>query len=661
MAFLSQQERKTLAAICDTLAPRLEGNSALQRHSAEDAETVARLEDAYEQIISAAEQRELKLLLRAFELAPVNGLQGMGWRGFSNLPQGEREALLTRWATSPVALQRKAFQGIKRLALFMTYTNPSDDNRQTHDIWRDIEYPGVPGGNPDAEQAIQPTRITSDETLTCDVLIVGSGAGGGVVADELSAAGYDVIVAEKGGYYTEADFDGNEYTAHQRLFEKNGALTTADTAMIVLAGKALGGGTIVNWNTSFATPEHVLREWADDYGIRDAVQPAWQASLDAVLARSHVNTDESQLNANNQKLETGCRALGYHVEPIARNVKGCEECGFCNYGCAFGAKQSTVKTYLRDAHARGTRILVEADVRRILHQHGQTTGAALEVSASNGTRRLVTVKARAVVISAGSLHTPALLMRSGLENPNIGKNLHLHPTTSIISEFPESIHMWRGVPQSRVSKQFSNLDGKGYGVTLEVAPAHPGLTAATLPWIGARDYRGMVGAMGRMANMIAITRDYHSGQIKLDRAGEPILDYRLHPYDAKHLMRGILEALKIHHAAGATKIYSPHNDGQRFVPTGKDADFVRFLRQVEDVGLKPNNYPLFSAHQMSTARMAASPKQGAIKPTGESWEVRNLFVADGSALPTATGVNPMMSIMGISHYIAQHIKQALAG
>jgi choline dehydrogenase-like flavoprotein len=125
-------------------------------------------------------------------------------------------------------------------------------------------------------------------------------------------------------------------------------------------------------------------------------------------------------------------------------------------------------------------------------------------------------------------------------------------------------------------------------------------------------------------------------------------------------MRGILEALKIHHAAGARELFAPHAELISYKNEGNDSQFVRFLRRVEDAGLEPNAFPLFSAHQMSSARMAASPRQGALKPTGETWEVKNLFVADGSAMPTATGVNPMMSIMATAHYISQHIKQTLS-
>ena len=443
------------------------------------------------------------------------------------------------------------------------------------------------------------------------------------------------------------------------MFEKYGSLTTADTAMMVLAGSVLGGGTTINWSASLRTPDNVLQEWANDYGIRDAATPIWQQSLDAVLSRSNVSCDESHLNANNGVFARGVEKLGWNLEAIPRNVKGCEDCGFCNYGCAFGAKQGTLKTYLQDAYERGTRIMVKANLRRVMHEAGKVTGAVLEATDANGAIHLIMIKAKAVVLSAGTIHSPAILKRSGLQNPNIGQHLHLHPATVIFSRFDETIRTWQGVPMSRLSKQFNNLDGRGYGVVLEVAPAHPGLIAATLPWRNAHAHKALLGNMSQMANVIVIDRDYYGGSVTVDKYGEAVLNYRLHDYDKRHLMRGILEALRVHHAAGATEIHAPHAKLLKYENKGNDSEFLRFLRQVEDEGLEPNAFPLFSAHQMSSARMAGSPKQGACKPNGESWEIKNLFVADGSSMPTATGVNPMMSIMATAHYIAQHVKTVL--
>ena len=293
----------------------------------------------------------------------------------------EREAILASWAKSRFELRRKAFQGIKRLALFIAYSNQPE--KEKHPAWEAFNYPGAPGGGTE-DRKITPYEINNNKTLTCDVLVIGSGAGGGVVAGELSAAGYDVMVVEKGDYYAEKDFDGNELNATETMLEKFGSLTTHDTSMVVLAGKLLGGGTTINWSASFRTPDHVLSEWANEYGVTDANTDVWQNSLDAVWTRSNVNCDESHLNGNNTVLERGLKKLGYHVDTIPRNVKGCEDCGFCNYGCSFGAKQSTLKTYLQDAYERGSRIVVRATVKRVMHENGVAKGAIVEAEDKNG-------------------------------------------------------------------------------------------------------------------------------------------------------------------------------------------------------------------------------------------------------------------------------------
>ena len=654
--FLSERERDILDLLCETFVPTLEGHDPLSQLSFPGL--AARVEEVLSEVLDEPGQREVKLLLSAWDFGAFNGATAGNWKSLRRMNQAEREDLLADWATSKLFLRRKAFSGLKRMILFLAYSNPPEG--MIHPAWESIMYPGRPSHTSQEAYALQPITVRDNRTLSADVLIIGSGAGGGVVAAELAAAGLDVMIVEKGGYRAERDFDGDEFTANEKLFEKRGALTSVDTSVLIFAGATLGGGTTVNWSASFRTPDAVLREWANTFGFTGATSAEYQQSFDAVSQRVNVNTEESWPNPNNRVFAEGCQNLGYNVGVIPRNVKGCEECGFCNFGCPFGAKQGTMKTYLQDAHASGARILVNADVRRVMHERGEVTGAVVEAKDEQGHIHTLTIRTRAVVASGGSLNTPALLLRSGLTNPHIGANLHLHPTTVVFSLFDEAIKTWEGVPMSRVCRDFSDLDGKGYGVTLEVAPAHPGLTAASLPWVNARSHRHLVRELPHIANILAITRDTYGGRVTVNQHGEPLIHYRLDPYDQAHLQRGVLEALKIHRAAGARDIFSPHNAIYRYErQPNDDSQFVRYLRRVEDAGLAPSDFSLFSAHQMSSCRISATPRQGAVKPNGETYEVKNLFVADGSALPTATGVNPMISIMGLSHYLAQQIKAQL--
>lgn len=651
MTLFTPREKNTLALICDTFIPALEPQEGddlrLFCLKAADLNLADWIEDAIEQVAD----NENKLLLRLFffgiEIGLFNRLTAGQPRPFSQLDLDSRTNLLRAWADSRIPIARRAFQGLKRLAFALFYSIMPDG--QPNPTWAVYNYQLPPSRAAHPPRPIQPMTITEATKLYTDALVIGSGAGGGVVAGELSAAGIDVIVAEKGGYSTGADFHGRELESYRSLYERKGVLTTADLGVTMLAGSTLGGGTTINWMASLQTPAEVLREWAQDYGFSGATSADFARSVEAVSRRINVNTDECAANPQNAALEGGCKALGYTTSVIARNVKGCEECGFCTFGCIFGAKQSTAQTYLLDAYNRGARILVNAHVDRVLHAGGVAQGAEVTV---DGTHR-VTIGAKVVIVAAGAIHTPAVLLRSGLGNANIGANLHIHPTTMVCSIMDEPVRGWQGAPMTRMTRQFANLDGRGYGVWLETAPIHPGLGAQAFPWQSGRQHKRNMQRMEHFSNIIILNRDRDSGRVTLDRRGQPVLRYGLSAYDARHLTRGLLEAMKIHHAAGAKTIFAPHNHLEEYQNGG---NFETFLERVKSAGFAPNTAALFSAHQMSTCRIGANSRIGAVSPEGETYEVNNLYVADGSVLPTAAGVNPMLSIMSVAHYIAQHIK-----
>ncbi|MBZ0296810.1 MAG: GMC family oxidoreductase [Anaerolineae bacterium] len=651
---LSDHEKRTLARVLDTLIPTLaaidDENPLLFRLQASDFDLASEFDTVIEQVTDEQQQREIRLFLHLLESGTVNRLFGQP-KPFSQLNLEERTALLLAWRDSRLLLARKAFQFVKQLGLALFYVLTPQGER--HPTWDVFGYDDPPTASQATSSPIQPLQLSAPTTLYTDALVIGSGAGGGVVAGELSAAGLDVIVVEKGGYYAETDFHGREMDSTRHLYERQGVLATTDLGVTLLAGSALGGGTLINWTASLRPPEHVLHEWCDRYGFSAATGADFQHSLDCVLERSGVTTAESPPTPLNALLEKGCHALGYTVDVIPRNVRACQDCGFCNYGCAFGAKQSTLKTYLQDAYERGARILVQAHVNRVLHRNGQAYGAELTLTGASGEQFTVTVQAKVVVVAAGSLHTPVLLLRSGLGNAHIGANLHLHPTTAIFSLFEQPVTGWRGAPMTRVSQQFSNLDGQGYGVWMETAPVHPGLAAQAFPWHSGRQHKRNMQQLDHFGNIIILARDRDGGRIRLGRDGQPKIDYRLSLHDARHLRTGLMEAVKVHQVAGAQRIYSPcyplpaYEQGAALEP---------YLQQIQAASFAPHRFALFSAHQMSSCRIGGTSAIGALTPEGETYEIQNLFVADGSALPTAAGVNPMITIMGTAHYIAQHIK-----
>jgi choline dehydrogenase-like flavoprotein len=579
-------------------------------------------------------------------------------RPFKALSQEKREKYLSAMANSPMGQLRQGYQAIKRLSTFVYFSVP--DPEGVNPNWEVLDYAAPAPPPVDAPQPIQPLSIPGDTTLEADVVIIGSGAGGGLVAGELAKAGKSVVVLEKGGYNNEANFTLQEAQATPELYLKRGTLTTKDLGLIILAGSTLGGGTVVNWMTSLRTPAAVLDEWEQSSGLKNCFTGAeLQAGFAAVEQRISVNKENSAHNRQNSLLADGCEALGYALGVIPRNAIDCQQrCGTCGFGCRYGAKQSTMKTYLQDAYEAGARILVRCSADRVLIENGRAVG--VEATAMDGEKtHKVTVRARIVIVAAGSIHSPAVLLRSGLENAHIGRHLHLHPTTTITGIYPEKVYPWQGVMQSAYSREFAHLDGN-YGYTLEVPPVHPGLIGLSTPWYSAREYREQVAQAANFGTIIVLTRDKGEGTVTLDRDGEPIIDYVVSVYDRKHLLHGLRQAARIHFAAGAKAINSLHNKRTRLdrPESGivSEQQFREFDRQLERHGMGVNRIMMFTAHQMGTCRMGADPKDSVTDGNGQVHGVKGLFVCDGSVFPGPSGVNPMLSIMGLAHKSAQYIK-----
>jgi len=661
MSFLSTAELCTLTAFCDTLVPGLPvqaGDDArLMQLSAADVNLAPSVESELARVVDRGGQAQLKQFLTLMETRVFNGMVAGHWQPFCSLSLDARTSVLSALATHRLSLLRKAFSGITRLSLATFYSRLPDG--EDHPVYPVLNYQVPPRPATFGQRRITPLDVTDGRPLTCDVLVVGSGAGGGVAAGELTAAGHDVIVIEKGDYLADSDFDGRELEGQHRLYERRGALTTADGSMLILAGSTLGGGTTVNWAGALRPPTQVLEDWERNYGFEGVAGAEFQRSLDAVSQRMCVDaTADDTPNANSRVFEAGLSALNYSVTRIPRNATGCSDCGFCTFGCPCGAKQGTLKTYLQDAHERGARILVRTEVQTLIYDGGTVRGARVHVHDGAGAIREVEVRCKAVVLAAGAIHTPAVLLRSGLRNPNIGRHLHLHPTTGTSGLFAQPIRAWQGPPMTRLTAEFADLDAKGYGVRLMNAPSHPGMLAFATPWQSGRRHKQVMQQSEYTANIIVVTRDRHAGRVTLDAAGNPRVEYTLAPYDARHMLKGIQEALRIHVAAGASEVHSPQSIRPAFRPGG-DESFDRFLNRVEQWGLRPHDVPVFSAHQMSSARIADSARRGVADPNGETFEVKRLFIADSSALPNCSGVNPMLTVLGTAHFLAQRIKERI--
>ena len=660
--FLSSVETRTLEAVCLALLPSrapVEGADGFMARSAADLEVARLVVDvlANEPPETRARFRSLLGLLGS----PAFGLAAAGRAsGFAGLSPQQRERALRSMSTSPIPALRQAFQALKRPATFLFYAAPAGGD--TNPSWPAIGY--APAHPPEATRATpKPIRtlvIKQETELTADVVVIGSGAGGSMVASELAAAGSDVIVLEMGDYLNEADFTGMEAEMTPKLFLRRGLLATSDLGMVVLAGSCLGGGTVVNWSDSLRTPPDVLDEWETEHGLEGVTSTEFQQGFELAERRMGVNTLDSVPNQNNAALKRGCEALGYHWDAIPRNASGCEQrCGGCQFGCPYGRKQTALLTFLQDAHDSGARIIAGCAVDRVVVERASVTG----VEAHVGPHR-VAVRAPIVVVAGGGVESPAVLLRSGLDNPNIGRHLRLHPVAVVAGFYDHPIEAWAGSPQTVKTDEFAHLRG-GYGFRLEMAPAHPGIIAMGTAWDGGREHKLQMLRSAHAAIFFVLSRDTGAGRVRLDKGGRAVIDYWPDKENRDFLVRGMQEIARIAVAGGAVSVSTTHSPTLQLDSEGRKPGAVspirmeQFLGQIAARGIAPNRLPLFTAHQMGSCRLGSSARDSVADPYGQVHGVRGLYVADASGFPTASGVNPMLSVMALAYRVAQRIKAGM--
>jgi long-chain-alcohol oxidase len=640
---LSAKQRRALESICDTFAPAGDGWPSASELGVPDA--IAR---GLEFNPRTADRAQFLQLLDFWD-SRFHSLFAIGrFASFSSLTPEAREWVLLSWADSSIKRRRAAFQALRK-AIGLLYVMLPAAGVGKSTVCGKLGYPGPLGvQRTNAQRALRAVAPTTDLDLSCDVCVIGSGAGGATAAAVLAEAGCDVIVLEAGGYFDDADFDGDALRGFERLYAEAGNAATWDQSVNLLAGECLGGGTVVNFCTSFRTPDDVRAEWASA-GVPWLASEEYTRSLDAVCARLSVNLEHNRVSAREQILQRGLQSLGWHCAALPRNVIGCEQdtiCGYCGFGCAIGAKQSAVKTWLADAQAAGARFFIETRAQRVRIEAGNPVG--VEARTRGGQR--VSARCKTVVIACGAIHTPALLLRSGLRNEHIGRHLHLHPVSNVSGIFPEEIRPWEGTMQAVYSDQFRFLSGN-YGVKYETTALQPCIHGAVLPWRDPQHYRLLLRRLPQTMGIGTLLRDRDGGRVTVDHDGNPVSHYALSGFDRKNLRHGFIGAARILEAAGAELIFSPHAKWCAYEP-GRRGSLGSFEQAMDSAGWDAGHLALFSFHIMGSARMGGSPETSATNPEGQAWEVRNLYVMDGSAFPSASGVNPMISIEAIAHHNA---------
>jgi long-chain-alcohol oxidase len=644
---LSGKARRALDSICDTFVPGEGGLPSATELGVPEAILMA--------VGGNPSQTEREGFAGLLDLWDTE-LAGSEQAPFSSLSQAERERTLLALADSPDVQSRGAFQALRKGILLSYYCLPPEGGGR-NPVYEALGYPGPLGPPADPPpKRIKPVEVSQDTELDCDVCVVGSGAGGGAAAGVLATAGLDVVVLEAGGYFSEEDFDGDELSGYARLYLNGGGVATESQSIGLLAGSCLGGGTLVNYTWCFRPPDFVRADWKERFGLDDWAGPEFDQSLDAVWDRLSISPESSIPSERDHAMRRGLESLGWHSEVMQRNCKGCKEevCRLCHYGCQIGAKQSTMNTWLQDAHDAGARILVHTPADRVLIEGGRARG--VEARTLDGHR--VTVRTKAVALAAGAIHTPAIMVRSGIDGGQVGKNLMLHPVLLTWGIFDEEVRPWDGTLGATFSDEFLDM-GEGYGIKYEQAATPPSILAIFAPWRGSRESSELMQSLRYTAGYGGLQRARDGGEVVVGPDGLPSPRWELSEFDRDVMRRGLDGAAQLLEAGGARRIYSSHAGWVSYEP-GRDGGRESLLDAADRCGWGPAQVTLGSFHLMGTARMGTSREDSVCNPSGETWDVRGLYVVDGAVLPTGLGVNPMVTIEAAAHKISRGLAERLA-
>ncbi|WP_248805208.1 GMC family oxidoreductase [Pseudomonas sp. MWU13-2100] len=508
------------------------------------------------------------------------------------------------------------------------------------------------------------SRLEQDLTLEADVAIIGSGAGGGTTAEILSAAGYKVLLIEEGPLKTSSDFKMLEDQAYTSLYQEGIGRMSKDGAITILQGRAVGGTTLINWTSSFRTPDQTLDHWAKEHNVKGHGSTEMAPWFEKMEQRLGVAPWVMPPNANNDVIRNGCEALGYSWKVIPRNVRGCWNLGYCGMGCPTNAKQSMLVTTIPATLEKGGELLYLARAERLQIEGDQVTGllcVAMDERCVAPNGRTIKVKARHYVLAGGGINSPGLLLRSKAPDPSgqLGKRTFLHLVNFSAGQFSEVINPFYGAPQSIYSDHFQwNAGVTGpMSYKLEVPPLQPALASTLLGGFGTQNALRME-QLPHTHMMLALMRDgFHpdspGGSVELRGDGTPVLDYPVSAYAWDGLRRAYHSMAEIQFAAGAKSV----------LPLHADADYVNTLAKarelIDELSLELYRTRLGSAHVMGGCAMGEDAKSAVTDSLGRHHQLHNLSVHDGSLFPTSIGANPQLSVYGLTAQLATALAERL--
>jgi len=628
---LSEREEKIVVALAAAAIPQgsfLPGGGH---------ETLARL-CAW---LDGADKQELAVfrgMLWSVELAAVPATG----RPLSRLPERRARSFLERWhaSSSPAARQylRAALTPIKSAhfddAKMFAHVGCPHDRTSTQRAETERFMRQVTDGR----------DVGEDLDLECEVVVVGTGAGGAACAYELASRGRAVLLLEEGHYHRRDTFNGRSSPMSKRLYRDKGlTIALGNINAPVWAGRAVGGSTVINSGTCYRAPARVFDRWRRELGLplSEAIMRPYYERVEAMLQVEPARFDLA--GGVGRVISRGAEKLRLSHGVLPRNAPACDGQGVCCFGCPTGAKRSTDVSYVPAALERGAQLVTGATVTGI----DVVAGRARGVSATLASGKKLKVRADAVVIAGGALMTPLLLRRNGLcSRAPVGKNLSIHPATKVMALFDEPIDMHTGIPQGYAIDHFADE-----GMMFEGASTPLDVTALAIPWIGRR-FMDVIESYRNLATFGFMIEDTSRGEVRPGPRGSPLITYRLNDTDTKRMQRGISILCEVFFGAGAKRVL-PMLPGAEELSTPADIDRVRTAR------LRPGDLEVSAYHPLGTCRMGTDPSSSVVGPTHETHEVAALYLVDGSAVPTPLGVNPQMTIMALALRAAEGIDAVL--
>ena len=492
-----------------------------------------------------------------------------------------------------------------------------------------------------------------EHAFDCDVVVVGTGAGGATAGAELAEAGYDVVFVEEGSWHPTSSFSPYASETIPRLFrDASGTVIMGTPPIPYIEGRCVGGSTVLNGGMSYRAPVAVLDGWERSTGAPELGSAGMEARFQRVEQLVHSGPQlEVSVGDDNRIMALGAKKLGWKHSVNPRNQHACVGSNNCVFGCPTGAKQSTLVSMMPRAMRRGARCLTEVKVTRLLIEQGRCVGVvgqAIDPRTRRASREVV-VRARAVVVAAGAVQTPALLLGHKLGRPSgqLGKNFLCHPNAKVLAVYPFEVRAWQGVSQYAQVREFSDD-----GILMAENFIPPGALGVHLPYCGSRAWELM-----RRYNQMVLTgvlvEDSRPGRVTRGPFGMAVPRYDITALDHRRFLRGVKLLARLHFEMGAEEVILPFS-------TFHTARSIDDLEKIEVSALPPKVLDLFTVHLMGTAAMGTRAEASVTNLSGELWDLPGCYVADASLFPTAIGVNPQVTIMALAMLVAERLADTLA-